>query len=945
MKSQHRHRHSHSIGHANTSTSTNDDGDSDNDSDRLPSKSHWLMACMQNLRLVLQAVLKHLPCQARETFFKHLRRQKIPHHSPLPQAVVTTVLHSQSLSVPMPHALARSKSCNDVAIPRPVSTNHQHHAIEMPHDTALTSYPSEDRGEDCLRMLLSTLSQSIIHIPVTSKTDEFHCELLALYFCLLESHDQDACLQHLNGSVVASVNSSPKPRLASLSSSQSLLSASNSHQTFLVPLMTLAADSNGTGGGSGQPHSGDGKVVPSKLAFRLMHSLLLHYSLRASQHTNTNTSNDSITTSNTDTSADFSSVQQSAVSAASHPKSSSSALYKLFCSTFPLKHKLTALMKSPMKKALQFFFPPSTQFPLADRSALLALWLSYQFGINGSLKQNPFRQALAFLNDNMDRRGRIRPSLTGSLSFESLYISLSQTSSKEWSACFLFHLLNINTNFRSFVIRHPSLTALLLPLLHVLYTRYNLNDNFVYMIINIFLVLSQDKEFSVAMKNTVVSETVPFIKGAKVKDVSMHDLLLIVLYRVLHCNLEASDANGAGPFGFANCIATLSNMSAATMTDDYDGSDSGSSVGSGVMLTRHASSPTLSLMADSPQHDWCAFVLVDLFLSTADKLLAMIEQYVSDCHYSQQELSDSVDTLLSIIAVYENVCSLLLDSVIHYLLPVNLVNHQRVVAYLTQSSPFSLLRRLHGILKLTSIRMFYRVCNSEDSDEVGSDSDEYQYDLLGYLLDFLLAFEHCHDSDTHTHASTNNDIGSRQYELEYEVSATVVESVSHAVLSHLRTTQSSLSNHRDIPCTPWPFDPLALRGSFCHEERDASCQYFWPLFRKFAYRLGVGKLAGSISEATPAPRAADTTKTNSSGGGKDDISDEEVQRILRSFEDGAYDVDDDLLLPETLDSQWFEREYQEQQRREHDRQQRTHSSWQQRVQQQARHGNLSDEDY
>ena len=109
-----------------------------------------------------------------------------------------------------------------------------------------------DRGEDVLRMLLSTLMQAVVHAPVSAATEALHLEVLALLFSLLEAHDTDECEVHGGDD-----------------GADGLLS----HRTFLQPLLVLCE------GGEGKGESKE--PAPSKLAFRLMHALLLHYCGRA----------------------------------------------------------------------------------------------------------------------------------------------------------------------------------------------------------------------------------------------------------------------------------------------------------------------------------------------------------------------------------------------------------------------------------------------------------------------------------------------------------------------------------------------------------------------------------------------------------------------------------------------------------------------------------------
>ena len=714
----------------------------------FPAAGHWLLCLMSNVRLLLQTLLERLPCHHRELFFTHLRRRRdLSLNPPHPSPRQADYDGSQSPLPDEPAPLTRSHSCDTW---HPPAT--PEHCIAIPLPPSASPHPTQDRGEDLLRMLLSTLMQAVVHTPVETGTEALHGEVLALMFCLLEAHDGDECEVH---------------------GGDEGDDGGLSHRTFIEPLLTLCEQ------GETGKEAKEGE--PSKLAFRLIHALLRHYSMRADKE-------------------DREKRTREAKVAKGQGGDNSSTLSRLFIKAMPSLTSLSSLVSASINRSLRFFFPPSSEFLFADRSALLTLWLSYQFGSSASLSSNPLRHVLGHLRDGMDRRGRVGPTVdaTDLLSFDALYRSIALTSGREWTCVFLFHLLNVNRAFRSYVIGHEALDDLLLPLLHVLYTRVELTHNWVYMIINCFLVLSQEADFNRAMHTRRVNERVPWFTDTPLHHLSMHDLVLIILLRLLHLNTE----RGLSSAAYNNALAALANMAAAP-TAGVSGGD-GSLLGSG---------PGVDGGVGGALHPYVGYLLVSLFSASCVRMTELLHSTVAA---APSRAIVAVEQIPAAFNAFEAIGALCLDLLIHYALPPQCMGHAPALYYLCTDQARNALLRLQRALDRTRVRVFQHV-----ADEGEGEGKDVDFDLMADLVDMLAAFPSTGPLLTPT------------------LAAGALEGFGAHIRRHLRGVGGGLGG-----TAPFAFDPLAFRGHYVYEERDNSCGYFWPHFRQFATRMGVGRGVG-----------------------------------------------------------------------------------------------------
>ena len=817
-----------------------------------PRDNHWLLSLMFNVRLMVQTLLTRMHCEERESFFRHLKRRpdiaKLADCNDAAAAAAKSDAPTDLLE--QPRLIARSQSCNDASPLVQHAAAHliaDDHHISMPTSATASPHPTVDRGEDLLRMLLSTLMQAIVHTPVTAQTADMHSQLLALLFCLLEAHDQDMCQNHVEGSTCVTPSGRHVEKQL----------ASTSHLTFHEALMTVSCELKQSPTTSKAEDGEDTKaddLLISKLAFRLVHTLLSHYALRgekeeeSQQHDSTKPNKQSIQP--LPPSAAFDNDDSSLRPA---PRAS---LLRLFSRTLPslsssLSSSLSTLVSSSVRRSLRFFFPPSTDFLLADQSALLVLWLAYQFGPYYTLASNPFRHAVSQLRDGMDVRGRKRDDGGGAngaavLSFDHLYRAIAQTSGKEWTCVLLFHLLNVNSAFRAYVIRHQQLDSLLLPLLHVLYVHCDLEHNWAYMLVNCLLVLSQDDEFVPAMVRLRVDEVVPWWTEQRVSGVSMLELLLMVLLRLCRMNVAGDKQHN----GYSNCVATLSNL----FTQPRSKRQSISPSSDGSLLATAQFSTSASPVP--PLHPLAAYQLVALFGTTCSWLVDAIHRALTD---NCGRYIDSMSLLPVNFDAIDSIAGVCIDAIIHGLLPQHLTQHTRMLYHMCSGEVRGSMLRLQRMLSASGIKIFQHLVDAYDQ--------AIPFDLLGELVDFMRQF-----TATPDRLSATVDEGTLA-----ALTAEVSTHVRRASVGAAGAGGGSGGGH-------FPFDPLTLRSRFTYEEREHSHQYYWPQFRLYAQRLGVGRQAGEDKEQAAQQAAADEAEEGM-------IGDDDVRRILEAYEQG-YDYEE-----------------------------------------------------
>ena len=258
-----------------------------------------------------------------------------------------------------------------------------------------------------------------------------------------------------------------------------------------------------------------------------------------------------------------------------------------------LTSKLSNLFYFPVW-AVRYLFTIPPNHPLIDRSTLLLELLVYQNN------DNVFREAVRKLRDadppsqvsisrsasghsniiagvtplmpsqlpSTDGTGTAGANVTGpedlsslpmldkfeagAISYSKLYYSLCSTLLSEHINLFLYSLIHENVAFRRYILTHHThdLDYLLMPQLEILYREVDISKHHVYMIINIWILLTQNHGFDAIIKRIRVKD-VPFFKEMVLKDLQLTQVMQIVLLRTLQLNLRTKLKE---PHIFNNCF-------------------------------------------------------------------------------------------------------------------------------------------------------------------------------------------------------------------------------------------------------------------------------------------------------------------------------------------------------------------------------------------------------
>lgn len=247
---------------------------------------------------------------------------------------------------------------------------------------------------------------------------------------------------------------------------------------------------------------------------------------------------------------------------------------------------LTNLLYFPVW-AVRYLFTIPPNHPLIDRATLLIELLVYQNG------DNEFRSAIKNLRNADKPRPPVAapgtalaastaavsrvPSLSlspspedysenstldnfelGAVSFDKLYYALCSTLLSEHINLFLYSLIHENASFRLYLLRHHShdLDYLLMPMLEILYREVDISKHHVYMIVNIWILLTQHAGFDDVIKTIRVKE-VPFFKEMPLKDMALTEVMQAVLLRTIQLNLKTKLRE---PHIFNNLAAAFCNL-------------------------------------------------------------------------------------------------------------------------------------------------------------------------------------------------------------------------------------------------------------------------------------------------------------------------------------------------------------------------------------------------
>ncbi|XP_065063969.1 dymeclin-like isoform X2 [Rhopilema esculentum] len=202
---------------------------------------------------------------------------------------------------------------------------------------------------------------------------------------------------------------------------------------------------------------------------------------------------------------------------------------------------------------------PDVLRPLANHSLLLLLILPNQL----TKDANKYRGAMFSCEGqkssvkNQSSKDKDSAEFGGLLlNFNRLYSCLCRDLSLDQTVLLLYLMFHQNESFMNHILKRDDLGNLIVPLLETLYHAEERNSHLTYMTLIVMLILSQEERFSVQTHNTILPE-VPWYTERSLRDVSLGDLVLLVLIRMVQRNIFKM----RDKYLHTNCLATLANMS------------------------------------------------------------------------------------------------------------------------------------------------------------------------------------------------------------------------------------------------------------------------------------------------------------------------------------------------------------------------------------------------
>ncbi|XP_042065374.1 dymeclin-like isoform X1 [Salvia splendens] len=173
--------------------------------------------------------------------------------------------------------------------------------------------------------------------------------------------------------------------------------------------------------------------------------------------------------------------------------------------------------------------------------------------------ENPFCKALQNVMDvefdRVDVEGNAHSEPVTRLPFASLFDTLGMSLANEASVLLLYSLVHGNSKFLEYVLVRTDADTLLMPMLETLYNASNRTSNHIYMVLVIFLILSQDSTFNASIHRLMLPN-VPWYKERILNQSSLGSLMVVILIRTVKYNLSKL----RDVYLHTNCLATLANM-------------------------------------------------------------------------------------------------------------------------------------------------------------------------------------------------------------------------------------------------------------------------------------------------------------------------------------------------------------------------------------------------
>lgn len=218
----------------------------------------------------------------------------------------------------------------------------------------------------------------------------------------------------------------------------------------------------------------------------------------------------------------------------------------------------------------------SDSIPLLARQSLLLLNILTN---HYTTEKNPYREAIvscqdskynlsdpqsALDNANNDAMATATTSKSALMSnsikidFHDLYETICKYLNNDQVALLLYLLLHRNRIFRPYILTTASaeLDRLLLPLLRILYSSIEKGSHHVYMVLIIFIILSEETTFNEAIHKITI-RGIPWYKDRLLNEISLGSLTALIIIRSFQFNtFRIKDK-----FLHTNLFATLANLS------------------------------------------------------------------------------------------------------------------------------------------------------------------------------------------------------------------------------------------------------------------------------------------------------------------------------------------------------------------------------------------------
>lgn len=218
----------------------------------------------------------------------------------------------------------------------------------------------------------------------------------------------------------------------------------------------------------------------------------------------------------------------------------------------------------------------SNEMPLLARQSLLLLNILTNHYTN---EKNPYREAMISCqdsrfnltdpqvaldnanNDAMATASTSKSILTSNsikIEFNRLYSTICMHLNNDQVALLLYLLLHRNKIFKPYILTTAAsnLDSLVIPLLKILYSSIERGSHHVYMVLIIFIILSEQAQFNQAIHKIIVKD-VPWYKDRLINEITLGSLTTLILIRSFQYNtIRVKDK-----FLHSNLFATIANLS------------------------------------------------------------------------------------------------------------------------------------------------------------------------------------------------------------------------------------------------------------------------------------------------------------------------------------------------------------------------------------------------